>query len=99
MAGHIRERARTYVCDITSEDAVAETVGRIAAEGSIHALVNSAAVDPKFEPNALGQYADDGRFPTYALANWTRSLSVNLTGTFLVSRAVWSAPPGGEVPR
>ena len=83
-----RARASTFVCDITNEQAVATTVSAIAEAGEIHALVNSAAIDPKFEPDASGAYADDGRFPTYSLDNWMRSLQVNLTGTFLLTKAV-----------
>src|SRR5262245_17950175 len=44
----LRARASSYVCDITSETSVNDTIAQIAAEGPISALVNSAAVDPKF---------------------------------------------------
>ena len=90
-AGH-RELAKSHPdtvmaapCDITDEAQVGALIARLAP---IHALVNSAAVDPKFEPGPDGTFADDGRFTTYSLANWKRSLDVNLTGTFLMTRAV-----------
>jgi len=81
-------RVSGRACDITDTDAVQTTVGALAAEGAFDALVNSAAVDPKFEPDETGAYADNGAFPTYSADNWRRSLEVNLTGTFLMTQAI-----------
>ena len=50
-------------------------------------LVNSAAVDPKADAATSSTLADAG-FADYPLAAWRRSMDVNLTGTFLVTRAV-----------
>lgn len=82
------DRIRPVTCDITSPGAVAEAVTACAAGGGIQALVNSAAIDPKFEPEEDGTYADNGAFPTYSIENWSRSLQVNMTGTFLMTQAV-----------
>lgn len=48
-------------------------------------LVNSAALDPKFDPQHPRFY--DNAFENYPLDLWQEGLSVNLTGTFLVSQA------------
>jgi 2-deoxy-D-gluconate 3-dehydrogenase len=66
--------------DITDEDAVERAV---AAAPSVDILVNSAALDPKFEPGLPAP----GHFSTYPLELWEASLKVNLTGSFLMARA------------
>lgn len=81
-------RVQTIICDITNKDDVTQAVSKIAASGGIQALVNSAAIDPKFEPGEDGKFADNGAFPSYSLENWTRSLTVNLTGSFLMTQVV-----------
>lgn len=69
----------TAALDITDEDQVRAAVGRI---GQVDVLVNSAAIDPKFEPG----YPRQGHLSTYPLDRWRASMDVNLTGTFLVTR-------------
>jgi NAD(P)-dependent dehydrogenase (short-subunit alcohol dehydrogenase family) len=81
------DRIRPVVCDITDKDEAVSKVAAVASDGGLHALVNSAAIDPKFEPDESGAYADNGAFPTYGLENWSRSLQVNLTGSFLMTQA------------
>jgi 2-deoxy-D-gluconate 3-dehydrogenase len=78
--------ALAVACDLTDEDDVARAVAGIAASGPIDILVNSAAVDPKAEAGST-TLADAG-FADYPLAAWQRSMDVNLTGTFLVTRVV-----------
>lgn len=84
--GQGRGAAVAVACDITDEAEVARAVGEVAAGGPIDILVNSAAVDPKADAGA-STLADTG-FAGYPLAAWQRSMDVNLTGTFLVTRAV-----------
>lgn len=74
-------RAIAMELDITDEDAVDRYVGGLAG---VDILVNSAAIDPKVERGGL----HDGRLDTYPLDQWEASLRVNLTGTFLMTRAV-----------
>lgn len=54
-------------------------------------LVNSAALDPKFDPDALAEMAKrgavSGAFEDYPLEAWKAALDVNLTGMFLCSQA------------
>lgn len=78
--------AVAVACDITAEADVDRAVGEIAAGGPIDVLVNSAAVDPKAEAGATT--LAEGRFTEYPADAWRRSMEVNLTGTFLVTRAV-----------
>ncbi len=70
--------------DVTDETAV-ETVVReaVAEHGRIDVLVNNAAAS-----NTKAAFAD------LSLADWRQSLDVNLTGMFLVSRAVIKAMRG-----
>jgi 2-deoxy-D-gluconate 3-dehydrogenase len=52
----------------------------------LNILVNSAAIDPKFDPdNVEDQFSN--AFEDYALKSWQRSMDVNLTGAFLASQA------------
>ncbi|HET9610072.1 MAG TPA: SDR family oxidoreductase [Acidimicrobiales bacterium] len=78
--------AVAVACDITDEADVDRAVAGIAAGGPVDVLVNSAAVDPKAEGD--GTTLADAGFSDYPLAAWRRSMDVNLTGTFLVTRAV-----------
>lgn len=74
--------------DITKPTAVQymrDTV--LEAFGSLDILVNSAALDPKFDPDHTEPGAS-GAFEDYPLAAWQQALDVNLTGMFLVSQAV-----------
>jgi 2-deoxy-D-gluconate 3-dehydrogenase len=48
-------------------------------------LVNSAALDPKFDPDHHEQTSN--AFEDYSLETWNQALDVNLTGMFLVSQA------------
>ena len=91
--------AQAVACDITDEADVDRAIGAIADGGPIDALVNSAAVDPKAD-TATSTLADAG-FTDYPLAAWRRSMDVNLTGTFLVTRAVCRVMEGqgdGDAP-
>ncbi len=77
--------------DVSSKDSVqalvTETLKRF---GRLDILVNSAALDPKFDPQNLGKDVDhggDGAFETYPLEAWNQALQVNLTGMFLCCQA------------
>ncbi|PWH12257.1 MAG: short-chain dehydrogenase [Anaerolineae bacterium] len=75
--------------DITQPASVQAMVEKvIQAFGRIDILVNSAALDPKFDPEALAKGITPGRFEDYPLDQWNAALNVNLTGTFLVTQAV-----------
>jgi 2-deoxy-D-gluconate 3-dehydrogenase len=49
--------------------------------------VNSAALDPKFDPDAMNKGITPGAFEDYPLDQWNAAMNVNLTGMFLVTQA------------
>ncbi len=79
-------KVRPMLVDVTSTDSVEGAVARMVAEsGSLDVLVNSAALDPKFDPgNAVKQ---TNAFEEYPLQLWQDGLKVNLTGAFLMTQA------------
>lgn len=75
--------------DITDPLAVAKMVSlTLETFGRLDILVNSAALDPKFDPqNISSATANDGSFENFPLEAWKQALDVNLTGAFLCSQA------------
>ena len=74
--------------DITRPDSVNAMVEKVlSAFGRLDILVNSAALDPKFDPDAAKKGIAPGAFEDYPLDDWNAAMSVNLTGTFLVTQA------------
>ena len=73
--------AHAVVCDITDRDAVADTIGGVREEtGGVDILVNNAGmVDAR---SRMQDYDDD---------IWDRDISINLTGTYNVTREVFPA--------
>jgi len=61
---------------------VEETLARF---GRLDILVNSAALDPKFDPKHAEQAPN--AFEDYPLESWNLALEVNLTGMFLACQA------------
>ncbi len=57
------------------------------AFGRLDILVNSAALDPKFDPDAVARGIPSGSFEDYPLESWKQALDVNLTGMFLCCQA------------
>jgi len=84
-------QAQGVQVDVTSPASVQAMVGEtLAAFGGLHILVNSAALDPKFDPVRRDGAPDDPgapahtlTFENYPLELWNQALSVNLTGLFL----------------
>ena len=78
---------RGIALDVTDPAAVQAVVAEIVSRsGRIDVLVNSAAMDPKFDPDHA--VTSSNAFETYPLSSWQEALNVNLTGPFLVSQAV-----------
>jgi NAD(P)-dependent dehydrogenase (short-subunit alcohol dehydrogenase family) len=78
--------------DITQPDSVQALVEEtLSTFGRLDVLVNSAALDPKFDPQALALMAKQGvvsgAFEDYPLEAWRAALEVNLTGMFLCCQA------------
>lgn len=74
--------------DITQPDLVHAAVDQVLATfGRLDVLVNSAALDPKFDPDAVNKGITPGAFEDYPLDLWNSALNVNLTGMFLMTQA------------
>jgi 2-deoxy-D-gluconate 3-dehydrogenase len=58
----------------------------LADDGRIDILVNSAALDPKFDNQSCASHS--GAFEDYPLELWRQALDVNLTGAMLCCQAV-----------
>ncbi len=73
-------------CDVTDPADVARLVeATVGAFGQVDALVNAAAIDPKFD--ATSATGHQRGFEAYPLAAWRLSMEVNLTGPFLCAQA------------
>jgi 2-deoxy-D-gluconate 3-dehydrogenase len=74
--------------DITRPEAVNALVEKtLSMFGRLDILVNSAALDPKFDPDAVSKGITPGAFEDYPLDLWNSALNVNLTGMFLMTQA------------
>jgi len=80
-------QAQSSSCDITDIEQVEESVEKTVKQfGRLDILVNSAALDPKFDPDKISEQGSNA-FEDYPLAAWQQVLDVNLTGMFLCSQA------------
>jgi 2-deoxy-D-gluconate 3-dehydrogenase len=74
--------------DITDPESVNRLLDAVLREfGRLDVLVNSAALDPKFDPEAAARGIPAGSFEDFPLASWKQALDVNLTGMFLCCQA------------
>ncbi len=81
-------RAKAIQTDITKPDSVKAMAASILSDfGRLDILVNSAALDPKFDPDAAAKGIAPGAFEDYPLEQWNAAMNVNLTGMFLVTQA------------
>lgn len=84
--GHQALGVQTDVTDPTSVQALVNIT--IKTFGRVDVLVNSAALDPKFDPQALAARSTPlGSFEDYPVDAWRQALDVNLTGMFLCCQA------------
>ncbi len=73
--------------DVSDLDSTKTMVERaLTAFGGVDVLVNSAALDPKFD-SASSATQDANAFETFSVQLWRQALDVNLTGMFLASQA------------
>ncbi len=81
-------RVKGFGVDITKPDSVKGFVASLLSDFErLDILVNSAALDPKFDPDAASKGIAPGNFEDYPLADWNAALNVNLTGMFLITQA------------
>ena len=73
--------------DITKPQDVKSLVEQVLSQyKQLDILVNSAALDPKFDPQQIDQQGANA-FESYPLKSWQQALDVNLTGMFLCCQA------------
>lgn len=72
--------------DVTQPESVQAVVEACVEDfGSLDVIVNSAAMDPKFDASQAGQHGNT--FEDFPLEQWRQALDVNLTGVFLCCQA------------
>jgi 2-deoxy-D-gluconate 3-dehydrogenase len=80
--------ASAFPLDVTRLDSTRELVAETVRQfRRLDILVNSAALDPKFDPDAAAKGIAPGAFEDYPLDQWNAALNVNLTGMFLATQA------------
>ena len=76
-----------FQLNVTDSQSIGDFLGQIEKiHGRIDILVNSAAIDPKFEKES--ELSEFTRFENFPLNAWNESLDVNLTGAFQMTQAV-----------
>ena len=81
-------QATSFGLDVTRVESARELASvTVSKFGRLDILVNSAALDPKFDPDAAAKGIAPGAFEDYPLEQWNAALNVNLTGIFLVTQA------------
>jgi 2-deoxy-D-gluconate 3-dehydrogenase len=81
-------KALAVSANITQPESVNAMVEEVISRfGRLDILVNSAALDPKFDPDAAIKGIAPGAFEDYPLDDWNAALNVNLTGMFLITQA------------
>ena len=82
------QRALGVKTDVTSKTSVRQMVEvTLDRFGRLDILVNSAALDPKFDPQHSDFRQGTSAFEDYPLEAWQQALDVNLTGMFLCCQA------------
>lgn len=77
---------RQLACDLTDREALADAAKTVCAAGHLAALINCAGV-----------FARVAMTDAEADANWDRTLAINLTAPFLLTRALLPVMGGGAV--
>jgi 2-deoxy-D-gluconate 3-dehydrogenase len=93
-------RAIPVKIDISSKNSVEELFHLVSEEfGRVDILVNTAAIDPKFDPDSLAVSDSSVGFEDFPFELWKQALDVNLTGVFLCCQAAGKlmASQGGGV--
>jgi 2-deoxy-D-gluconate 3-dehydrogenase len=86
--GGLGYSAFAFPLDVTRPESSRALVVRTLKEyGRLDILVNSAALDPKFDADAASRGITPGAFEDFPLDQWNAAMNVNLTGMFLVTQA------------
>ena len=89
LGDDLKENKSVYLIqtDITSPDQVKDMIKKsLFKYKKIDILINSAAVDPKFDRDKI--FANNSSFEKFSLNEWQKALDVNLTGAFLCCQEV-----------
>ena len=79
--------AQAIKVDVTKPESTTKMVEQAVSKfGRLDIIVNSAALDPKFDPENIGDQSSNA-FETYPLKSWQEAVDVNLTGMFLACQA------------
>jgi 2-deoxy-D-gluconate 3-dehydrogenase len=80
-------KAETCVLDVTDRKSISQCAGYAVRKfGSVDVLVNSAAIDPKYDKSQ--DTSKNSKFTEFPESMWQLSISVNLTGAFLLTQEV-----------
>src|SRR3990167_10513516 len=74
------KKTHFYPIDITDEIDVEATINQVYKQHEIDIIINCAAYNEQPSENI------NNSFETYSLDKWNKTLAVNLTGSFLLSR-------------
>ena len=86
LAEELGSNVMAIAVDVSDPGSVQALVkSALEAFGRLDILVNSAAIDPKFDPEHRDRHSN--KFEDYPLRNWEQSMAVNLTGAFLCAQA------------
>ena len=86
--GESATRSIPIEVDIASKNSVNDLFQRVSQEfNRVDILVNTAAIDPKFDPGSLVDSDSEVGFEDFPLEQWKRALEINLTGIFLCCQA------------
>ena len=86
--GESTSRAIPIWVDIASKKSVNDLFRQVSEEiNRVDILVNSAAIDPKFDPGSLVDSESEVGFEDFPLEQWKQALDINLTGIFLCCQA------------
>jgi short-subunit dehydrogenase len=77
------KRKNYYKCDITNEKQVKNVVETISKKHTIDILINNASYNP-IAKNNMRPF----KFVNYSLNEWKKNISVDLIGSFLLSKYV-----------
>ncbi len=87
LGARFGQRYASIHCDLTNEISVEAAVASAEALAPVDVLINAAAIDPKADASADFSRLGQG-FVDYPVELWRKSMEVNLTGIFLVTKTV-----------
>ena len=89
LENEIKNNNSIFICktDITIPDQVKNMIKHSLRKfKKIDILINSAALDPKFDKNEV--LKNKSSFENFSMSDWQKALNVNLTGSFLCCQEV-----------